>query len=162
MSESECTLRTLLSKLFVVMQKMSNTLEDGGPPAKILSKWPYSVIYLILQLAMDQIQFAKVAYLVQRIMGASDASTSYSSSCEEKGWGSTVSACTPARRATTDWERPTWTDAQVSYFFNPCTHFCHKAIIRGRFLRGYAVKHSCIFTDVSRSSYNFFVKEGPS
>lgn len=36
------------------------------------------------ELAMDQIQFAKAVYLVQRIMGASDANISYSSSYEEK------------------------------------------------------------------------------
>ncbi|KAM6349580.1 ATPase family AAA domain-containing protein 2-like [Podargus strigoides] len=38
----------------------------------------------VLLLAMGQIQFARAVYLVQRIMGASDANTSYSSSYEEK------------------------------------------------------------------------------
>lgn len=101
---------------------------------------------------MDQIQFAKVAYLVRRIMGASDANTSYSSSCEEKGWGSTVNACIPAHRGTMDFERQIWTDVQVSYFLNPYTHFCRKAIIHAQFLRRYVVEQSCFFTDVSRSS----------
>lgn len=63
---------------------------------------------------MDQIQFAKAVCLVQRIMGASDASTSYSSSYEEREWDSTVNACIPAHQGTMDSERQIWTDVQVS------------------------------------------------
>lgn len=66
---------------------------------------------------MDQIQFAKAVYLVQRIMGASDANTSYSSSYEEKEWDNMVNACIPAHRGTTDSERQIWTDVQVSFFW---------------------------------------------
>lgn len=105
---------------------------------------------------MDQIQFAKAVCLVQRIMDASDASISYSSSYEEKEWDSMVNACIPAHQDIMDSEHQIWTDVQVSsmgflfvllMFLKAQCSFYWEAIIHTLFLRWYVVEHN-IFIEV--------------